>query len=76
MTACPSVAIKFSRTRMMSKRPITPSQIMIRRSQLDVMRTNCYQPGPISMPDLGEFSMVPNGKEYEEHRPEQSVLVS
>jgi hypothetical protein len=49
---------------------------MIRRSQLDVMRTNCYQPGPLSMPDLGEFSMVPADKAYEDHRPEQSVLVS
>jgi hypothetical protein len=49
---------------------------MIRRTQLDVMRTHCYQPGPIFMPDLGEFSMVPSDKAYEDHRPEQSVLVS
>lgn len=32
-------------------------QIWIRRTQLDVMRTVCYQPGPLLMPDLGEFSM-------------------
>jgi hypothetical protein len=32
-------------------------QVWIRRTQLDVMRTVCYQPGPLLMPDLGEFSM-------------------
>ncbi|GFZ48798.1 hypothetical protein JCM24511_06547 [Saitozyma sp. JCM 24511] len=35
----------------------TVPTIWIRRTQLDVMRTVCYQPGPLLMPDLGEFSM-------------------
>jgi hypothetical protein len=27
----------------------------VERSQLDWMRTICYQPGPLVMPDLSEF---------------------
>jgi glycerophosphoryl diester phosphodiesterase/phosphatidylglycerol phospholipase C len=38
-------------------------QTWILRTQLDVMRTVCYRPGPLVMPDLGEFSMDAEGKE-------------
>ncbi|KIR62571.1 hypothetical protein I312_103315 [Cryptococcus bacillisporus CA1280] len=38
----------------------------ILRTQLDVMRTVCYQPGPLTLPDLGEFSMVENGGQAQE----------
>lgn len=30
------------------------------------MRTVCYQPGPLTMPDLGEFSMVEQGSQAKE----------
>jgi hypothetical protein len=36
-------------------------QLWIERTHLDVMRTVCYQPGPLVMPDLGEFSMEATG---------------
>jgi hypothetical protein len=35
----------------------TLPQIWICRTQLDTMRTVCYKPGPLVVPDLGEFSM-------------------
>ncbi|WVF72916.1 hypothetical protein IAT40_007734 [Kwoniella sp. CBS 6097] len=41
-----------------SWRYYTLSHEWILRTHLDVMRTVCYQPGPLFMPDLTEFSMV------------------
>ena len=37
--------------------PTCALQTWIERTHLDVMRTVCYQPGPLVLPDLGEFSM-------------------
>jgi hypothetical protein len=33
------------------------TQTWIERSHMDVLRTLCYQPGPLNPPDLGELSM-------------------
>ncbi|ORY33432.1 PLC-like phosphodiesterase [Naematelia encephala] len=38
-------------------RYFTVAHPWIDRTQLDMMRTMCYQPGPLVMPDLSEFSM-------------------
>ncbi|WVQ84663.1 hypothetical protein IAT38_006818 [Cryptococcus sp. DSM 104549] len=49
----------------------------ILRTQLDVMRTVCFQPGPLTMPDLGEFSMEEGGpKLMDEAKRAASRLVS
>ncbi|WWD19706.1 hypothetical protein CI109_104170 [Kwoniella shandongensis] len=36
------------------------------RTQLDLMRTNCYKPGPLALVDLTEFSMVAGDRLEEE----------
>ncbi|WWC94971.1 hypothetical protein V866_001823 [Kwoniella sp. B9012] len=41
----------------------------ILRTQLDIMRTMCYQPGPIEKPDLSEFSMVNDADQLESELP-------
>jgi hypothetical protein len=36
---------------------VRPSQTWMQRTQLDVMRTVCYHPGPILMPDLSQAAV-------------------
>ncbi|ODN73318.1 hypothetical protein L202_07864 [Cryptococcus amylolentus CBS 6039] len=45
------------------------------RTQLDVMRTVCFQPGPLTMPDLSEFSMAASGEQVEAEGPTQGKKV-
>ncbi|WVR07619.1 hypothetical protein IAU60_004661 [Kwoniella sp. DSM 27419] len=48
-----------------SWRYYTVAHTWVLRSQLDTLRTMCYQPGPLHMPDLAEFSMVETADQAE-----------
>ncbi|TYJ57940.1 hypothetical protein B9479_001295 [Cryptococcus floricola] len=57
--------------------PAAPSPSPLRRQTIPpyVMRTVCFQPGPLTMPDLGEFSMAASGEQVEAEGPTQGKEV-